>query len=60
MPRRKAAVPIERYTVMTFAQVGKKLGLSAMRICQIEKQAMDKIRREWKRRVNDGDFQGAR
>jgi DNA-directed RNA polymerase sigma subunit (sigma70/sigma32) len=56
MPRVKREVPIERYTVMTFAQVAEKLGVSAMRVCQIEKQAMEKIRKEWKRRVNEGEF----
>ncbi|MBZ5700275.1 MAG: hypothetical protein LAN84_00350 [Acidobacteriia bacterium] len=44
MPRRKTAVPIERYTVMSQAAVGERLGLSAMRVCQIEKAAFAKIR----------------
>jgi Sigma-70, region 4 len=42
--RTKSAVPIERYTAMSQAEVGKRLGISAMRVCQIEKAAFAKIR----------------
>ena len=44
MPRTKREVPIDRYTAMSQAEVGKRLGISAMRVCQIEKKAFAKIR----------------
>lgn len=48
MPRPKRAVPIDRYVVMTQAQVGAKLGLSAMRVSQLERSAFKKIRAAFK------------
>lgn len=44
MSRTKSAVPIERYTAMSQAEAGRRLGISAMRVCQIEKAAFAKIR----------------
>ncbi len=46
MPRPKRAVPIERYTAMSLAQVSEQLGLTPMRIWQIEQKALEKIRQE--------------
>ena len=43
MPRTKQAVPLERYTVMSQAEVARTLGISTMRVCQLEKSAMKKI-----------------
>ena len=40
----KRLVPLERYTVMSQREVGVKLGISAMRVCQIEKRALEKIK----------------
>jgi DNA-directed RNA polymerase sigma subunit (sigma70/sigma32) len=44
MPRTKREVPIERYTVMTMAEVGRALGVTPQRVSQIEKSALRKIR----------------
>lgn len=52
MPRPKrqfGKLPIERYVVMSQAEVGRRLGLSAMRICQIERTALAKLRTEFKK-----------
>ncbi len=47
MPRPKRAVPIDRYVSMSLAQVAEKLGLTPMRVWQIEQQALEKIRQEF-------------
>lgn len=45
MPRvKRNGQPIDRYTVMTQAQVGARLGISTMRVCQLEKSALRKLR----------------
>lgn len=44
MPRPKRTVPIERLTASTLAEIAKELGCSAMRVCQIEKQALKKLK----------------
>jgi DNA-directed RNA polymerase sigma subunit (sigma70/sigma32) len=46
MPRQKSETPIERLTVMSQAEVGRCLGITAMRVCQIERKAFQKIREE--------------
>lgn len=52
MPRLKREVPLERYTVMTMAEVGQRLGITAQRVSQIEKVAMQKLRVEFNRLKN--------
>lgn len=54
MSRQKQAVPLERYTVMSQAEVGKKLGISAMRVCQLEKSAFKKLKKEFRERCEIG------
>ncbi len=47
MPRSKLVppqVPIEQCTVMTQREVARVLGISQMRVCQIEKTALAKLR----------------
>lgn len=44
MPRSKHAVPIERFTVRSQEEVGRALGITAMRVCQLEKSALRKLR----------------
>lgn len=44
MPRSKRSIPIERLTTATLAEIARELGRSAMRVCQIEKQALAKLR----------------
>lgn len=48
MSRTKRDIPIDRYTVKTLAEVGAELGISAMRVWQIERKAMEKLRKEFK------------
>ena len=51
MPRTKATYPIERLTVMTQAEVARCLGISTMRVCQLERSALAKLKiafqKEW-------------
>ena len=42
--RAKQAVPLERYTVMSTREVGRALGISSVRVSQIERSAFKKIR----------------
>lgn len=44
MPRPKRDIPIERLTTATLEEVARELGVSAMRVCQIEKVALAKLR----------------
>lgn len=44
MPRQRKATPIERLTAATLEEIAKELGVSAMRVHQIEKQALAKIK----------------
>jgi predicted DNA-binding protein (UPF0251 family) len=56
MPRTKSETPIERLTVMSQAEVGQRLGISAMRVCQIEKAAFKKIKQVFiERRIVTSD-----
>jgi len=55
--RRKTAddkLPIERYTVMSQAEVAELLGVSVMAVSLVERRALAKLKvafpREWKRR----------
>lgn len=44
MPRQRKATPVERLTAATLEEIAKELGVSAMRVCQIEKVALAKLR----------------
>ena len=44
MSRTKADALIQKYAVRSQAEVGAALGISAMRVCQIEKAALKKLR----------------
>lgn len=52
MPRKKKSVPIERYTVKTLAEVGREMGISAMRVQQLQDSAFKKIRSGFTVRLN--------
>jgi hypothetical protein len=43
VPRPKRPIPLERLTVMTMAEVGARLGITAQRVSQLEKSAFRKI-----------------
>jgi hypothetical protein len=51
MPRGKPkrAVPLERYTAMSQREVGRALGISSVRVSQIERSAFKKIRAAFER-----------
>ncbi len=44
MPRVRKATPIERLTVLTCAEVGKRLGISAAAVSQAELRGLKKLR----------------
>jgi transcriptional regulator len=44
MPRPKGSGEIQRLTVMTQAEVARALGISTMRVCQLERSALAKLR----------------
>lgn len=46
MPRQKRETPLERLTVMSQAEVARHLGISTMRVCQLERRAFRKIREQ--------------
>ena len=47
MARQKTDVPKEQLTVMTQREVARLLGISTMRVCQLEKSGLAKLRREF-------------
>lgn len=49
MPRTKRSEPIERLVAMPLAEIAKVLGITTMRVHQIEKEALAKIRAEFER-----------
>jgi DNA-directed RNA polymerase specialized sigma subunit len=44
MPRPRRAIPIERLTVLTCAEVGKQLGISAAAVSQAELRGLRKLK----------------
>lgn len=50
MPRPKRDIPIERLTAATLEEIARELGVSAMRVCQIERLALKKLEREFVKR----------
>ena len=49
MSRTRADAKKEQLTVMTQKEVARILGLTTMRVCQIEREALAKLRREFQR-----------
>jgi DNA-directed RNA polymerase sigma subunit (sigma70/sigma32) len=46
MPRPKRQTPVDRYVVKTLAEIARELGVTPMRVYQIERGALLKIRAE--------------
>lgn len=50
MPRTKSEMPIERLAAMSQAEVAAAIGVSIVRVSQLERSALKKIRAEFERR----------
>ena len=46
MPRPKRQTPIDRYVVCSLAEIARELGVTPMRVYQIEQGALRKIKSE--------------
>jgi DNA-directed RNA polymerase specialized sigma subunit len=50
MPRPLRSVPIDRYVVKSLAEIARELGVTPMRVYQIEQAALKKIKKEFVKR----------